>query len=153
MRAVLQRVQHAHVTVDGQEVGSCRFGYLILLGVGPHDTQREIEWLWKKITHLRIFEDESGKVNKSLLDINGEVLIVSQFTLYADCKKGNRPTFSGAGSPEMARALYEEFCNYAERDGLHVGRGIFAAMMEVSLVNDGPFTIVLDTERDMPHKA
>ena len=146
MRAVLQRVRHAQVTVEGEVVGSCGFGLLILLGVGTQDTPAEAERLWNKVFKLRIFEDEAGKTNLSLADVGGEVLVVSQFTLYADARRGNRPSFTAAAGPELGNELYERFCELAERDVSHVGRGVFGAMMEVSLVNDGPFTVILDTD-------
>lgn len=146
MRALLQRVSRAEVRVGGAEVGSCGAGLLILLGVAESDTPAEAELLWNKIRDLRIFQDEADKTNLSLTDIGGEVCVVSQFTLYASTRKGRRPSFTDAASPEKAEALYEHFCELAEADVEHVGRGVFGAMMEVSLVNDGPFTIWLDTE-------
>lgn len=144
MRAVIQRVTHASVTVEGQEVGTCGMGFLILLGVGPDDDEQSAERLWDKIFRLRIFADEQGKTNLSLADIGGEVLVVSQFTLFADCRKGNRPSFVKAAPPDLANSLYEHFCDRAQRDVRHVGRGVFGADMQVALVNDGPFTIWLD---------
>ena len=148
MRALIQRVRHASVTVDGQVVGSCGKGLLILLGVGHDDDESVAAKLWNKARDLRIFDDEAGKTNLSLLDVGGEALVVSQFTLYADCKHGNRPSFTSAGAPDTARALYERFCELVEADlgSEHVGRGVFGAMMDVELVNDGPFTIWLDTD-------
>ncbi len=146
MRAVVQRVQEASVTVDGAAVGSCGRGYLILLGVGPEDDEATAERLWKKILGLRIFDDDEGRINLSLESIGGEVLVVSQFTLYADCRRGMRPSFTGAAAPERASQLYERFCELAQRDVAHVGRGVFGANMQVSLVNDGPFTVCLDTD-------
>ena len=146
MRAVLQRVDEASVSVDGQTVGSCGRGFLILLGVGPNDTENVADGLWEKIYHLRVFSDSAGKTNLSLADIAGEVLVVSQFTLFADCRKGRRPSFNGAAAPDVAERLYDYFCDVASRDVAHVGRGSFGASMSVSLVNDGPFTIWLDTD-------
>lgn len=146
MRAVLQRVTNASVLVDGQEVGSCAEGFLVLLGIAPTDTPAEAQRLWNKIRALRVFHDDEGKMNRSLVDIDGEALVVSQFTLYADVRRGNRPSFTGAARPELAIPLYEHFCALAERDLRHVGRGIFGADMQVSLVNDGPVTICLDTD-------
>lgn len=146
MRAVLQRVREASVTVDGEVVGSCGMGYLVLLGVAPTDTEREAERLWDKIAKLRVFDDEDGKMNLSLVDVGGEVLVVSQFTLFADARRGNRPSFTGAARPEVATPLYERFCALAEHDAKQVGRGVFGAEMQVSLVNDGPITILLDTD-------
>lgn len=146
MRALVQRVTHAQVDIDGETVGSCERGYLILLGVGADDGPDQIERLWSKIFKLRIFEDENGKTNRSLADVDGQVLIVSQFTLYANCKKGNRPSLTSAGAPDQAERLYEQFVERARQDVPHVETGRFGAMMQVSLVNDGPFTIWLDTD-------
>lgn len=145
MRAVVQRVLKAQVDIDGACAGSCGRGLLILLGVGSGDTEAQVEKLWGKICRLRIFDDDAGKTNLSLADIGGEVLIVSQFTLYANCKKGNRPSFTEAAAPGQATCLYEQFVARAKRDISHVETGIFGADMQVSLVNDGPFTICLDT--------
>lgn len=146
MRAVLQRVRSASVSVDNTEVGRCRTGYLILLGVAPQDSEETARLLWDKISHLRVFADKAGHMNLSLIDVAGEVLVVSQFTLFANCRRGRRPSFSGAAEPSRARALYERFCSLAEADVTHVGHGIFGAHMEVSLINDGPVTICLDTD-------
>lgn len=146
MRAVIQRVTNASVAIDSSVVGEIRKGYLILLGVGQDDGEAEIERLWSKIFKLRIFDDEEGKTNLSLADVAGSVLIVSQFTLYANCKRGNRPSFTGAGSPQEAKRLYEAFVERAKRDVEKVETGRFGANMSVSLTNDGPFTIVLDTD-------
>ena len=147
MRALIQRVRHASVTVDSEVTGSCGKGLLVLLGVGHEDDEALAEKLWNKILGLRIFEDEAGKTNLSLADVGGEALVVSQFTLYANYRRGRRPSFTDAAAPAQANALYERFCELAEADlgAEHVGRGVFGAMMEVSLVNDGPFTIWLDT--------
>lgn len=146
MRALLQRVTHAEVSVDGQVIGSCGQGLLVLLAVGPTDDEASAERLWNKILRLRIFADEGGKTNLSLAQVGGEALVVSQFTLYADCRRGNRPSFTAAAGPDQAERLYERFCELAERDVSHVGRGAFGADMQVSLTNDGPFTIWLDTD-------
>lgn len=146
MRAVVQRVSSASVVVAGEVVGACGHGFLVLLGVAPTDTQAEAERLWNKIRNLRVFSDADGKMNLSLVDVGGEMLVVSQFTLHADCRRGNRPSFTGAARPELAIPLYEHFCQLAERDVKHVGRGVFGADMQVSLVNDGPVTILLDTD-------
>ena len=146
MRALIQRVSKAQVDVDGQTVGSIGRGFLVLLGVGQGDGEEQIERLWGKISKMRIFEDENHKTNLSLADVDGEVLVVSQFTLYANCKKGNRPSFTGAGTPDEANRLYELFVGRARRDVARVETGVFGAMMDVSLVNDGPFTIWLDTD-------
>ncbi|WP_297037415.1 D-aminoacyl-tRNA deacylase [uncultured Enorma sp.] len=146
MRAVIQRVQRASVTIDGVETARIGAGYLILLGVGAADTQAEAERLWQKIFALRIMEDECGKTNRSIDDVGGDVLVVSQFTLYADCRRGRRPSFTAAGDPAHANALYEYFVSLVRRDVPRVATGTFAADMKVELVNDGPFTIVLDTD-------
>ncbi len=146
MRAVVQRVSRAEVSVDGATVGRIGKGYLLLLGVGQNDTEAKAQKLWNKIFKMRIFEDGSGTTNLSLADVDGEVLIVSQFTLYANCKRGNRPSFTDAGTPDEAERLYEHFVELASADIPNVQTGRFGAMMEVSLTNDGPFTICLDTD-------
>lgn len=146
MRALIQRVTHASVTVDGEVIGKIGKGYLVLLGVGHEDTEAQAEKLWSKILKMRIFEDENGKTNLSLADVDGKVLVVSQFTLYANCKKGNRPSFTGAGAPDEANRLYEYFAGLVRRDLGEVQTGSFGAMMDVELLNDGPFTIWLDTD-------
>lgn len=146
MRAVVQRVSRAEVSVDGATVGRIGKGYLLLLGVGQNDTDAKAQKLWNKIFKMRIFEDGSGKTNLSLADVDGEVLIVSQFTLYANCKRGNRPSFTDAGTPDEAERLYEHFVELASADIPNVQTGRFGAMMEVSLTNDGPFTVCLDTD-------
>ncbi len=145
MRAVVQRVSEASVSIDGSIVSSIGRGYLILLGVGEGDGESQARKLWDKIRKMRIFEDEAGKTNLSLADVGGSVLVVSQFTLYADCRRGNRPSFSGAMNPDAACALYERFVEMAREDVADVQTGEFGAMMDVSLVNGGPFTIWLDT--------
>lgn len=146
MRAVLQRVSSASVVVEGATAGSCDAGYLVLLGIAPTDTKAEADRLWNKIRNLRVFDDDDGKMNLSLCDVDGEVLVVSQFTLFADARRGNRPSFTGAARPEVAIPLYEYFCDLAQQDVRHVGRGVFGAEMQVSLTNDGPITIWLDTD-------
>ena len=146
MRAVLTRVKHASVSVDGKIIGQIGEGFLVLLGVTHEDTEAQAEKLADKLTGLRIFEDENEKMNRSLTDVGGQLLIVSQFTLYANCKKGNRPSFTGAGAPDQAERLYEQFVERARQDMPHVETGRFGAMMQISLVNDGPFTIWLDTD-------
>lgn len=146
MRAVVQRVLNAGVTVDGECVGRIGRGYLVLLGVGHGDTHAEADKLWGKLRGLRINEDENGKTNLALADVDGEVLVVSQFTLYADCRHGRRPSFTAAGAPGLANELYEYFCELVRADMGDVQTGSFGADMSVSLVNDGPFTIVLDTD-------
>ena len=144
MRIVLQRVTSASVTVDGNVTGSIGKGYLVLLGVGQGDTEENCRRLADKIINLRIFSDENDKINLSLSDVEGSLLIVSQFTLYADCRKGNRPNFIQAGKPDEAERLYDYFAEYCRSKGKHVETGIFGADMKVELVNDGPFTIVLE---------
>lgn len=146
MRALVQCVSKAQVAVDGTIVGSIGKGFLILLGIGAEDTDAQADRLWRKIAHLRVFEDDRGKTNLALSDVDGEVLVVSQFTLYANCKKGNRPSFTDAAGPVEAERLYEHFCKLAREDALRVEQGVFGAMMDVSLVNHGPFTIWLDTD-------
>lgn len=148
MRALIQRVEQARVEANGKVVGSCNAGYLVLLGVAPTDDEALTRRLWDKIARLRICADKDGKANCSLLDTRGEVLVVSQFTLFADARRGLRPSFTGAAAPEQARHLYERFCDLAEETlgAEHVGRGVFGAHMRVSLVNDGPFTVLLDTD-------
>jgi D-tyrosyl-tRNA(Tyr) deacylase len=144
MRLLIQRVNHAEVKVDGEVVGSIGKGFLVLVGVGKEDTQEVADKYLKKLLGLRIFEDENGKTNLSLADVNGELLLVSQFTLYANCKKGNRPSFIESGAPDMAEALYEYLIQEAKKSVAVVQHGIFGADMKVSLENDGPFTIMLD---------
>lgn len=144
MKVVIQRVTHASVTVNNKIIGSIGKGYLILFGVGQSDTEKDAQKLADKILGLRIFSDENDKINLSLKDINGEVLIVSQFTLYADCKKGNRPSFIKSGEPTEANRLYEYFANLFDGKVKNVQKGIFGADMKVELLNDGPFTIILE---------
>ena len=143
MRIVLQRVNHASVKVDGEIVGKIGKGFLILLGVGKEDTEADLQKYVDKIIKLRIFADENGKTNLSLKDVNGELLVVSQFTLYADCRKGNRPSFTEAGDPETANRLYEKFVELCREQVEVVEHGVFGADLKVSLENDGPFTVVL----------
>ena len=145
MKAVIQRVRHASVEVDGQAIGSCGHGLMILLGVADGDTWEEGECLLRKILKLRIFEDENGKMNRSIQDVNGEMLVISQFTLLANCRHGNRPDFLGAAKPDVANELYERFVAEAASVLPRVEHGQFGADMKVSLLNDGPVTIVLDT--------
>lgn len=147
MRAVIQRVTSASVSIEGSVVGEIEKGFLILLGVGQDDDEPEVERLWSKIFKMRIFDDAEGKTNLSLADVSGSILVVSQFTLYANCKRGNRPSFTEAGAPDKAERLYEAFVERAKRDVDRVETGRFGADMNVSLVNDGPFTIILDTDR------
>ncbi|MGN0255953.1 MAG: D-aminoacyl-tRNA deacylase [Chordicoccus sp.] len=150
MKFVIQRVQRAAVTVDGQEIGAIDKGFLVLVGVEDSDTEAVADWMVRKMTGLRIFEDEQGLTNKNLASVGGELLIVSQFTLYADCRKGNRPSFIRAGKPEHANALYEYIIRKCAEIVPVVRHGEFGADMKVSLVNDGPFTIVLDSDEIMP---
>ncbi len=144
MKAVLQRVKKASVTIDGEVYSAINAGMLVLFCVEKGDTKDSLEWMVNKILSLRCFEDEDNKMNKSLLDINGEILAVSQFTLAADCKKGTRPSFDKAEAPEKAKAMYEQFVTKLKESNLCVKTGVFAAMMDVSLVNDGPVTFVLE---------
>jgi D-tyrosyl-tRNA(Tyr) deacylase len=144
MRAVLQRVTRASVTIDGEVVGAIKHGLLVLLGVAPTDTAAEARWLAEKVVGLRIFADEEGKMNRSVADAGGAVLVVSQFTLYGDCRKGRRPSFIGAAGPDVAVPLYEAFVEAMRALGLPVATGRFGAMMQVELVNDGPVTLLLD---------
>lgn len=146
MKAVIQRVNHASVTVDSRLISEIGSGLLILLGISPKDTSADIQWLANKIANLRIFNDDNGVMNKSLIDENAEVIIVSQFTLLANTKKGNRPSYTGAAGPELAIPLYEEFLSEFEQLlQKKVGAGIFGADMKIDLQNDGPVTIVIDT--------
>lgn len=144
MKLVIQRVKEAKVTVEGKTVGEIYKGLLVFVGIAPEDTKETADRYLKKLVDLRIFEDEKGKTNLSLLDVGGELLLVSQFTLYANCKKGNRPSFIEAASPDLAEPLYEYMLEKAKEYADMVEGGVFGAQMQVSLVNDGPFTIVLD---------
>lgn len=146
MRAVIQRVSEANVIVDNQIVGSIKKGFLVLLGIKDTDKDSDAKFLATKISKMRVFEDDAGKMNLALKDIEGSVLAVSQFTLFADTKKGNRPSFLEAARPEIANPLYEEFCRQLEIHSIHVEKGVFGAHMDVSLTNDGPVTITIDTE-------
>jgi D-tyrosyl-tRNA(Tyr) deacylase len=146
MRALLQRVTHASVTVDEQIVGQIGLGLLVLLGVGQDDSEVQVKTLADKIVHMRIFGDDEGKMNRSLLDIGGEVLVVSQFTLYADIRRGRRPSFTNAAPPLLAEPLVERFKDAIAAYGPRVADGIFGAHMQVELVNDGPVTIWMDSE-------
>ena len=144
MKFVIQRVSHASVTVHEKTIGRINQGYLVLIGVGKEDTKEDADRLVKKMIGLRIFSDENGKINKSLKDVNGELLLVSQFTLYADCRHGNRPGFTEAAGPEQANELYEYIIESCRQQVSVVETGEFGADMKVSLVNDGPFTIILE---------
>jgi len=148
MRAVIQRVSRAQVRVEGQIIGQIGKGFLVLLGVGKGDSHKEADDLLEKMIHMRIFEDAQGKMNLSLLDVVGDLMVISQFTLYADCRKGRRPSFTDASPPEEAKVLYEYFIGRAKSQGINVAAGIFQALMEVELVNFGPVTILLDSSRD-----
>jgi D-tyrosyl-tRNA(Tyr) deacylase len=145
MRSVVQRVSSASVDVAGSRVCGISKGLLVLLGVRKGDTAADLDWMADKVLNLRIFDDASGTMNLSLLDVKGELLVVSQFTLLADARKGRRPSYIDAAPPEEARSLYEAFCDRLAASGRPVKRGVFQAMMEVTLVNDGPVTIVLDS--------
>lgn len=146
MRAVVQRVSRASVSVDDEVVGAIGPGLLVLLGVAPGDGEAEVAWLADKLAGLRIFPDDDGKMNRSLADMGGEALVVSQFTLYGDTRKGRRPSFVGAAPPEVAEPLYARFCDAMAAAGArHVARGRFGAHMEVALVNDGPVTLIVDS--------
>lgn len=144
MRLVIQRVKNASVDVNGKTVGSIEKGFLVLIGITHIDTKEVADYLVKKVCSLRVFEDENGKMNLGLKEVEGELLIISQFTLYADCTKGNRPSFIDAAKPEFANELYEYFCNKCEQNNIKVKKGIFGAEMEVTLLNDGPVTIILE---------
>lgn len=146
MKLVIQRVQEASVSVDQEVVGKIGHGFMVLLGVSQTDTEEIADKMFQKLLKLRIFEDENGKTNLDIKSVNRELLIISQFTLYADCRHGNRPSFIGAGTPDQANALYEYFLSQCRKEIPVVEQGIFGAHMMVSLINDGPFTIVLDSD-------
>lgn len=143
MRLVVQRVKNAKVEVDNKIVGQINGGYMVLVGVGPNDTEKEADYLTKKLINLRVFEDENGKMNLGLKDVNGELLLISQFTLYADCSGGNRPSFINAAKPDKANEIYEYFCKKCS-ESVPVQKGVFGAHMEVTLQNSGPVTILLE---------
>ena len=155
MRAVLTRVKSASVAIDGQTVGKIGQGFLILLGVGPEDTEKECRYLAEKALGLRVFEDENGKMNLGLAEVNGEVLVVSQFTLYGNCRKGRRPSFVGAAGPELGNRLYEQFLADCASLGYPPQHGQFGADMKVESINDGPVTLILDTDElmDSPRRG
>ena len=146
MRFVIQRVNHADVKVNGETVGKINKGFMVLIGVSNDDSKDVADKMIKKLVNMRIFDDENGKTNLGLADVNGELLLISQFTLYADCKKGNRPSFTAAGGPDIANELYEYIISECKKSVPVVEKGIFGADMKVSLENDGPFTLVLDSE-------
>ena len=147
MRAVVQRVKNASVRIDGEICGQINQGLLVFLGVSKEDTELDITYISDKITGLRIFEDENEKMNNSIMDINGEILVISQFTLYGDCRKGRRPSFDGAMRPPEAEEMYEKFVEYIKKSGLKTETGRFGADMKVELLNDGPVTIILDSSK------
>lgn len=147
VRAVVQRVSEASVEVDGTVVGSIGRGFLVLLGVGEEDTDDDLQYMVDKILNLRVFEDSAGKMNLSLLEVGGEVLVVSQFTLYGDCRKGRRPSFSHSAGPDVAEPMYLRFVEETRSRGVRVATGVFGAMMSVRLCNDGPVTLLIDSKR------
>lgn len=147
MRAVVQRVSRGQVTVDGQVTGAIGAGLVVLLGIHRTDTDRDLTWMVDKIEHLRIFDDDEGVMNRSLAETGGELLVVSQFTLHGDCRKGRRPSWNEAAPPEIARPLYDRFIDYCRQRGIPVQAGVFQAEMEVSLTNSGPVTILLDSHK------
>lgn len=146
MKFVIQRVKHASCTVDSEIIGEIQQGFCVFIGVSNEDTTEIADKMIKKLIGMRIFEDENGKTNVSLADVNGSLLLISQFTLYADCKKGNRPSFTNAGNPELANSLYEYIIKKCKEQVSNVQTGSFGADMKISLLNDGPFTIVLDSK-------
>lgn len=148
MRCVVQRVSRASVTVEGQTIGKIDKGLLVLVGIGQEDGEKDLKWMGDKLTGLRIFEDEEGKFNLSVADIQGELLLVSQFTLFADCRKGKRPSFSDAAPPILARELFENLVNYLRTNGFKVETGEFQANMDVGLINQGPVTVMLDSKKN-----
>ena len=145
MRSVIQRVSRAQVSVDDRQIGTIGYGLVVFLGIHTRDGEKDVQWMANKIKGLRIFDDDRGLMNRSLLDIGGEMLIVSQFTLYGDCRKGRRPGYSSAARPEQAEPLYEHFVEHIVQAGIKVATGQFQAMMQVDLVNDGPVTLLLDS--------
>ena len=149
MRAVIQRVDRASVSVQEKEIARIAKGLLVLLAIEDSDGERDLAFLKRKILDLRIFEDSEEKMNLSLRQVGGEILLVSQFTLYGDCRKGNRPSYSRAASPHLARQLYEQLIGELREEGIRAESGIFQAMMKVSLVNDGPVTLIIDSEKDL----
>ncbi|MER2113287.1 MAG: D-aminoacyl-tRNA deacylase [Solibacillus isronensis] len=146
MRVILQRSKQASVTVDGQVTGAIQKGYVLLVGITHSDTEEDIKYVAKKITDLRIWEDEDGKMNRSIAEAGGDILSISQFTLYADTRKGKRPSFVEAARPEQAKPLWEAFNEQLKANGLHVETGVFGAMMDVALINDGPVTITIESK-------
>ena len=149
MKLVVQRVKKAEVKVDGNIIGKIDKGFLVLIGIKVGDTKEQADYLVKKLCNLRVFSDENDKMNLSIKDVKGKLLIVSQFTLYGDCSQGNRPSFIEAARPEEANPLYEYFCNQCELNNIEVQKGIFGADMKVELLNDGPFTVIVDSKELM----
>ena len=148
MRAVVQRVKNGHVSVEGKVVGAIEEGLCVFLGVGPDDTSQDVSWLARKVAYLRVFSDDRGKMSLSVRDVGGNILVISQFTLYGDCRNGNRPDFTQAAPPEKAESLYNEFLVALEKElGRRPERGVFAAKMEIMLVNCGPVTLIIDTKK------
>ncbi len=145
MRAVVQRVSKGSVTVEGRETGSIEKGFVVLIGISGDDGREDVEYLADKIVNLRVFEDSDGKMNLSLKDVGGNLLVISQFTLYGDCRKGRRPSFTGAAPPDMAEELYNEFVNSCRQKDVRVETGQFQAHMEVELINDGPVTLIIES--------
>ena len=147
MRVIIQRVKNASVSVEGKQISSIEKGFLILVGIEDVDTKEDVEWLTQKIVNLRVFDDENGIMNKSVVDVDGEILVVSQFTLFASTKKGNRPSYIRASKPDFAVPMYQQFCEkLTQLFGKEIKTGIFGADMQVSLLNDGPVTIIIDTK-------
>ena len=146
MRLVVQRVSEASVEIEGKINGQIKQGFMVLVGITNDDNEEIVDKMVNKLINLRIFEDENGKMNKSIQDVEGSILSISQFTLYADCKKGNRPSFTNAGKPDLATTLYDQFNQKLQEQGMHVETGIFGADMKIELLNDGPVTIVLDSK-------
>ena len=147
MRAVIQRVSRASVSVDGEQLGVISTGLVALIGICATDGNKHVDWLAEKIINLRIFPDDTGKMNRSLADIGGEMLIVSQFTLYGDCRKGRRPGYSNAASPDKAEPLYQRFIGQVDQQNIKTASGKFQAMMEVTIINDGPVTLLVDSAK------
>ncbi len=147
MRAIVQRVAEAWVEVEGKRVAQIGQGILVLLGVGREDTENDARYLAQKVAHLRLFEDAEGKLNRSVLEVGGSALVVSNFTLYGDCRKGRRPSFANSAPPEIAEHLYYRFCEFLASEGVPVHMGVFQAHMHVGLINDGPVTLLLDSRK------